>query len=1022
MTIVGTILKGIKWKEDSASPVTVRVDKNGFYIYWVCQNGETDTLEISSIRDTRTGKYARVPSSAKLRTTINYCGNSEALEDKQIQIFYGSQFNNLDEINFSCASKDLALLWTSELMKMAYNIYAINSCPLTFLKKAHARLRFMVEKGDMLPVKKLTRMLTKDKVEMKRIEKALESTNLPSGRNDSILIDDVTFEKFLSFYKNLVQRQELESIFDKLFPQAQQYHPQTNTSSSAFSSSLHSQKDNPLSGTSGKYIDVDTLVQFINKHQRDPRLNEILHPYADRERGLDIIKTYEPHKEILKKQCLSYDGFLRYLMSDDNAIVAPEKLDLHMDMDQPLNHYFINSSHNTYLTGHQLRGKSSVDMYRQCLLAGCRCVELDCWNGKTDEEPIITHGYTVVTEISFKEVLEAINESAFKTSSYPVILSFENHCSPRQQAKMVQYCKEIFSSDVLLTEPLADYPLDKNSPLPSPSQLMRRIIIKNKKKHSKKHAQALKSFTPSSSTVAPCDTEEQELEESDPDEEELPPIDADASDILTLNGDSGICATSLISSSNYTTEPLATPTTTTSTSNSTSISAHQHHHHHSASSNISNSNSNYSTSTNIASNNNPVSSSSPSTTSTTAVSTSSSTTATTAGSVGVVSGGDDNIGSTIQKCRLPSTDQTSINSTSTSEFSQQQQQQQHLLQQRTASNDLSDLNGDLNVLNNQQDLVASPLSREAEPAVEMSALVVYMQPVRFNSFEEAERRGKSYEVSSFAETQATSLLKERPIDFVSLNKKQFTRVYPRGTRVDSSNYIPQVYWNAGCQMVALNFQTFDLGMQLNMGLFDYNCRSGYILKPEFMRRPDKTFDPFTESTVDGIIAGTVSVKIISGQFLSEKRGSTFVEVEMYGLPADTVRRRRTKVAQANGINPIWDDEPFEFKKVVLPELASLRIAAYEEVGRSNRLVGYRILPVVGLRPGYRHLPLRSESNQPLTLPTLFLKVEVNDYVPPLYADIAEALANPIAHQKKEDPVERHAEQLMVLDEQISARF
>lgn len=877
MSIVGTILKGIKWKEDSASPVTARVDKNGFYIYWVCQNGETDTLEISSIRDTRTGKYARIPSSAKLRTTINYCGNTDALEDKQIQIIYGSQFNNLEEINFSCASKDLAHLWTTELMRMAYNIYAINACPLTFLKKAHAKLRFMVEKGDVLPVKKLTRMLTKDKVEMKRIEKALELTQLPSSRSDSILIDDFTFEKFLSFYKNLVQRQELEQIFDKLFPQAQQYHSHhghhhehhrhhqltTSTfSTSAFSSSSHSQKDNSiLSGYSGKYIDVETLVHFLNKHQRDPRLNEILHPYADRQRGLDIIKTYEPHKEIMKLDCLSYDGFMRYLMSDDNAIVAPEKLDLHQDMNQPLNHYFINSSHNTYLTGHQLRGKSSVDMYRQCLIAGCRCVELDCWNGKNDEEPIITHGYTVVTEISFKEVLEAINESAFKTSPYPVILSFENHCSPRQQAKMVQYCKEIFSSDVLLTEPLSDYPLEHNIPLPSPNQLLKRIIIKNKKKHTKKELTE-KSFAPSlsSSTVTTCDIEEQEIMNAD--EESDAEVDADA-----------------------------------------------------------------------------------------------------------------------EEEEIPP---------------------------------ISELNGELLENNQSQDIMASPMSREAEPAVEMSELVVYLQPVRFKTFEEAERRNRSYEVSSFAETQATSLLKERPIDFVSFNKRQFTRVYPKGTRVDSSNYIPQVFWNAGCQMVALNFQTFDLGMQLNMGLFDYNNRSGYILKPEFMRRPDKTFDPFTESTVDGIIAGTVSVQVISGQFLSEKRGNTFVEVEMYGLPADTARRRRTKVCQSNGVNPSWDDEPFVFKKIVLPDLASLRVAAYEEVGRSNRLIGYRILSLVGLRPGYRHLPLRSESNQPLTLPTLFLKVEVNDYVPDRLSELADALANPIAHQSM---VDRHARQLMVLNEQ-----
>lgn len=53
------------------------------------------------------------------------------------------------------------------------------------------------------------------------------------------------------------------------------------------------------------------------------------------------------------------------------------------------------------IPGHQLTGKSSVEMYRQCLLAGCRCVELDFWNGRT-EEPVIVHGYTLVPDISAK--------------------------------------------------------------------------------------------------------------------------------------------------------------------------------------------------------------------------------------------------------------------------------------------------------------------------------------------------------------------------------------------------------------------------------------------------------------------------------------------------------------------------------------------------------------------------------------------------------------------------------------------
>jgi len=61
---------------------------------------------------------------------------------------------------------------------------------------------------------------------------------------------------------------------------------------------------------------------------------------------------------------------------------------------------------------------------------------------------------------------------------------------------------------------------------------------------------------------------------------------------------------------------------------------------------------------------------------------------------------------------------------------------------------------------------------------------------------------------------------------------------------------------------------------------------------------------------------TSMVQIISGQFLTDRKLGTYVEVDMFGLPADTVRRKfRTKVVAGNGINPVYDEEPFVFRKV-----------------------------------------------------------------------------------------------------------
>ncbi|KAK6295483.1 hypothetical protein J4Q44_G00347090 [Coregonus suidteri] len=291
----------------------------------------------------------------------------------------------------------------------------------------------------------------------------------------------------------------------------------------------------------------------------------------------------------------------------------------------------------------------------------------------------------------------------------------------------------------------------------------------------------------------------------------------------------------------------------------------------------------------------------------------------------------------------------------------------------------------------------------------LSAMVNYAQPVKFQSFDVAEERNIHHNMSSFNESVGLGYLKTNAIEFVNYNKRQMSRIYPKGGRVDSSNYMPQIFWNAGCQMVSLNYQTPDLAMQLNQGKYEYNGSCGYLLKPDFMRRSDRMFDPFSETPVDGVIAATCSVQVFSGQFLSDKKIGTYVEVDMYGLPTDTIRKEfRTRMVMNNGLNPAYNEEPFVFRKVILPDLAVLRIAVYDD---NNKLIGQRILPLEGLQAGYRHISLRNEGNKPLSLPTVFCNIVLKTYVPEGFGAIVDALSDP---KKFLSIAEKRADQMRAL--------
>eukprot|EP00731_Ephydatia_muelleri_P028387 Em0020g31a len=174
------------------------------------------------------------------------------------------------------------------------------------------------------------------------------------------------------------------------------------------------------------------------------------------------------------KPLLTYAGFLSFLRSSDNAASEKEEK-LEDDMDQPLSHYFINSSHNTYLEGHQLNGKSSCEAYIRALLQGCRCIEIDCWDGVLGEAILVYHGHTFTTRLDFTKVIRTIKDYAFLKSSYPVIISIENHCSSSNQKWMAKRFLKIMG-DVLCKENLVE--AERRERLPTPTELKNKIILK----------------------------------------------------------------------------------------------------------------------------------------------------------------------------------------------------------------------------------------------------------------------------------------------------------------------------------------------------------------------------------------------------------------------------------------------------------------------------------------------------------------------------------------------------------------
>lgn len=186
------------------------------------------------------------------------------------------------------------------------------------------------------------------------------------------------------------------------------------------------------------------------------------------------VKSVEPSPagSSPEKPRMSETALAKYLTSIHNTPLVAVPKDC--ELDRPINEYFISSSHNTYLIGRQVGDASSIEGYISALMRGCRCVEVDCWDGP-DNQPIVTHGKTLTSQIQFREVIGAINKYAFVKSAYPLWISLEVHCNATQQEVMANIMKDIFG-EKLVTDRLEGC----DDRLPTPEQLKGRILVKCK--------------------------------------------------------------------------------------------------------------------------------------------------------------------------------------------------------------------------------------------------------------------------------------------------------------------------------------------------------------------------------------------------------------------------------------------------------------------------------------------------------------------------------------------------------------